>query len=110
MRCPPAGSAVRALFRGDRLDLQQPFAVDGFSDHYRGRGLASPEHLATNRPVGHDLTSIGQERIDLDQMLDAEAGGDEHRDDVAPGLLALRLETFGHAAIRFFRYLAADEQ
>ena len=87
-----------------------PFAVDGFRDHHRQCGFISPEHLAANGAVGHDLASVGQKRSDLDQMLEAEAGGGEHRDDVAPGLLALRLKAFGHAAVRFFRHLAADEQ
>jgi LysR family transcriptional regulator, glycine cleavage system transcriptional activator len=43
-------------------------------------------------------------------MLDAEVGRGEHLDDVAPGLLALRLKTFGYATIGSFRHLAADEQ
>src|SRR5258707_2395837 len=66
--------------------------------------------LAANSAVGHDLVAVGQKGIDLDQMLDAEAGGGEHFDDVAPGLLALGLETLGHTAVRSFRHLAADEQ
>src|SRR3954466_15613300 len=43
-------------------------------------------------------------------MRDAKAGGSKHLDQIAPGLLALRLETFGHGAVESLRHLAADEQ
>src|SRR5882724_9370148 len=99
-----------ASFRGDRLDLQQPFAIDGYGNHDRGCRFVTPEHLAANSAVGYDLVAVGQKGIDLDQMLDAEAGGGEHFDDVAPGLLALGLETLGHTSVGSFRHLAADEQ
>ena len=38
-------------FGSDRLDLQQPFAVDGFGDHDRGRGFVPPQHLAANGAI-----------------------------------------------------------
>src|ERR1700694_1231299 len=89
-----------ASFRGNRLHLQQPFAIDGYGNHARGCRFVTPEHLAANGAVGHDLVAVGQKRIDLDQMLDAEAGGGENFDDVAAGLLALCLETLGHPDVR----------
>ena len=64
-------------------------------------GSFPPSILRRMARLATTWLAVGQERIDLDQMLDAEAGGGEHLDDVAPGLLALRLETFGHAAVRF---------
>ena len=44
----------------------------------------SPEHLAANSAVGRDLTAVGQERIDLDQMRDAEACGFQHLQIIVP--------------------------
>jgi hypothetical protein len=61
---------VRLSFRSDRLDFQHhlPSTVSR---------VCFPEHLAADRAVGHDLASVGQERIDLDQML---AEGLQNRD------------------------------
>src|SRR5262245_59322247 len=90
---------VRISLGSDRLDLQQPFVVDGFGDHDRRCGFVYPEHLAANGAVGHHLALVRQERVDLDQVLDTEAGRIQHSDHIAPGLLALRLEPFGYAAV-----------
>ncbi len=73
-------------------------------------GSMLPEHFATNGAVGHELIAVGQERGDLDQMLDAKPGGSENLPDVAPGLLALGFKVLRHGAIWSFGHLAADEQ
>jgi hypothetical protein len=40
------GSCGQASFRSDRLDLQQPFSIEGFSDHDRRRATPQAESAA----------------------------------------------------------------
>ena len=77
----------------DMAGLRGAVMVLAHAGHGNYLGLQSC--LTDGGAVGHDLVAVGQKSVDLDQMLDAEAGDGEHFDDVAPGLLTLRLETFG---------------
>lgn len=72
-----------SCFQRDGFGFRQPSALDGLQCYCpRGR-LVALEDPSPDRPVG-DLIPIGEEGVDLDQVLDTPAGALQHREDVRP--------------------------
>src|SRR5262245_65855968 len=65
---------VRISLGSDRLDLQQPFVVDGFGDHDRRCGFVSSEHLAANGAVVLQLAIVRLDLVDVDQQREPGTG------------------------------------